>query len=222
MNAMKYFRWSCCLILLASLGAWSAQQDSQQSQPPAPSATQRLRGRGQFGGGTFGTVVSVGVDQFEIKKGDGTSQTVFVNDQTSYREGQKGIALEDLQANDHVMVRGEVGANNHFVAALVRRMSPEEMARFQNGGERAFGQIEAINGNQIKINSRFRGEMTVVVNDQTTFTKEEQPSALKDLKIGDRIFAEGKETGGQFIATRVSTGQFRRGQGMRPGGGPPQ
>lgn len=195
------------------------------SGPPPPSSAAQRRGGGRFepGRGTFGTIVTVGLDQFEIKKSDGTSQTVFVNDHTDYREGEKGIALEDLQADDHVMVRGEPDANNRFVASLVRKMSPEEMANFQNGGERAFGQIESIEGDNIKINNRFRGEMTVVVNDQTTFEKEGQPIALKDLKVGDRVFVVGKEANGQFIATRVATGQFRGGRGMRPGGGaPPQ
>jgi len=44
--------------------------------------------------------------------------------------------------------------------------------------------------------------------------KDGRPIALKDLKVGDRIFALGKETQGQFLATRVVTGQFR-GPGKR-------
>jgi len=42
--------------------------------------------------------------------------------------------------------------------------------------------------------------------------KDGQPIALKDLKVGDRIFAVGSESQGQFLATRVMTGQFRPGQ----------
>jgi hypothetical protein len=44
--------------------------------------------------------------------------------------------------------------------------------------------------------------------------KDGQPIALKDLKVGDRIFALGKETQGQFLATLVFTGQFQ-GPGRR-------
>ena len=59
-----------------------------------------------------------------------------------------------------------------------------------------------------------QGERIVLVNEQTQFMKDGQPIALKDLKVGDRIFALGKETQGQFLATRVVTGQFR-GPGQR-------
>ena len=38
----------------------------------------------------MGTITSVGVDRFEIKKPDGTTQTVMVNDQTHYRQRVAG------------------------------------------------------------------------------------------------------------------------------------
>ena len=59
--------------------------------------------------------------------------------------------------------------------------------------------------------SRRNGERVIVVNDQTTFAKEGQTVTLKDLKVGDRIFATGKEVDGKFVATEVRSG--------RPGGG---
>ena len=77
-------------------------------------------------------------------------------------------------------------------------------------GNRAGGEIASIDGNQIKVQSR-RGDRVIVVNDQTTFNKEGQAITLKDLKVGDRIFAIGKEANGQFVATEVRSG--------RPGGG---
>jgi len=48
--------------------------------------------------------------------------------------------------------------------------------------------------------------------------KQGQPITLKDLKVGDRIFAVGKETDGQFVAARVFTGQmpYQRGGEERP------
>jgi len=49
------------------------------------------------------------------------------------------------------------------------------------------------------------------VDAQTTFLKDNQPIAMKDLKVGDRIFAVGKTANGQFAATRVMTGQMRGG-----------
>jgi hypothetical protein len=36
----------------------------------------------------FGNITSVGVDRFEIKKMDGSTQTVMVDEHTRYRQGQ--------------------------------------------------------------------------------------------------------------------------------------
>jgi hypothetical protein len=182
----------------------------------------------------LGTITSVGVDRFEIKKPDGTTQTVMVNDQTHYRqrvEGQqepKELALEDLKVGDHVFVRGTPNGDKQFVAGGVNRVTEEQFERFQSGGgpggggwapgggagiqgTHAGGEIESIKGNEITVVSRRNGEKVIVVNDQTTFAKEGQTIGLKDLKVGDRIFALGKEANGKFLATEVHSG--------RPGGG---
>jgi hypothetical protein len=197
----------------------------------------------------MGTITSVGVDRFEIKKPDGTTETVMVNDQTHYRQRVEGqqqpqeLALEDLKVGDHVFVRGTPNADKQVVAAGVNRVTAEQFARFQSGGgpgggqggpggggwqqgdggmegTRAGGEITSISGNQIKVQSRRGGERIIVVNDQTTFNKEGQTIALKDLKVGDRIFAMGKEANGQFVATEVHSGRPGGGRGGMQG--PPQ
>jgi 3-dehydroquinate synthase class II len=145
---------------------------------------------------------------------DGSTQTVMVDEHTRYRQGQQDIQLEDLKPGDQVFVRGQANSNKEFVAEAVRRVTADEMQRFQNAGERVFGAIVSIDKNQLKVSNPRQGERTVLVNDQTQFMKDGQPIALKDLKVGDRIFALGKETQGQFLATRVVTGQFR-GPGQR-------
>jgi hypothetical protein len=175
-----------------------------------PEKTQR-----EFAGPpVFGNITTVGVDRFEIKKMDGSTQTVMVDEHTRYRQGQQDIQLEDLKPGDQVFVRGQANSNKEFVAEAVRRVTADEMQRFQNAGERVFGAIVSIDKNQLKVSNPRQGERTVLVNDQTQFMKDGQPIALKDLKVGDRIFALGKETQGQFLATRVVTGQFR-GPGQR-------
>jgi 3-dehydroquinate synthase class II len=161
-----------------------------------------------------GTITSVGVDRFEIKKMDGSTQIVMVDEHTRYRQGQQEIQLEDLKPGDQVFVRGQAGSDKEFVAEAVRRLTGDEAQRFQNAGERVFGAIVSIDKNQLKVSNPRQGERIVLVNDHTQFMKDGQPIALKDLKVGDRIFALGKETQGQFLATRVFTGQFR-GPGQR-------
>jgi hypothetical protein len=193
----------------------------------------------------MGTITSVGVDRFEIKKPDGATQTVMVNDQTHFRQRQEGqqqpqeLALEDMKVGDHVFVRGTPNADKQVVAVGVNRVTAEQFQRFQSGGgpgggqggpggfgggmgpggggqmegTRAGGEITAINGNQIKVQSRRGGERVIVVNDQTTFSKEGKTITLKDLKVGDRIFASGKEASGQFMATEVRSGRPGEGRG---------
>ena len=204
----KQFALALGLILIALASrALAVQKDETKTQP---GNTQR-----QFGGpAVFGTITSVGVDRFEIKKMDGSTQTVMVDEHTRYRQGQQDIQLEDLKPGDQVSVRGQANSNKEFVAEAVRRATADEMQRFQNAGERVFGAIVSIDKNQLKVSNPRQGERIVLVNEQTQFMKDGQPIALKDLKVGDRIFALGKETQGQFLATRVVTGQFR-GPGQR-------
>jgi len=181
-----------------------------QGQRSDPGSQEQAQGYNRV----FGTIASVGVDRLEIKKMDGTAQTVMVNDQTQYQEGRrdapKDLHLEDLKPGDRVFVRGRANDNKELVALIVHRVTGEGRL-IAAGGERTFGEITSIDGNQIKLRNPRQGEKTVVVNDQTVFVKDGQPITLKDLKAGDRVLAMGKETGGQFVADRVMTGQVRRG-----------
>jgi len=201
----KPFALALGLILIAITSvAFAQQQDEAKSPPQNPPR--------QFAGPpASGTIISVGVDRFEIKKLDGSAQTVMVDDHTHYRQGQQDIQLEDLKPGDRVFVRGQTNGNKEFVAENVRRITEEEMQRFQSNGERVFGAIVSIDKNQIKVNNPRQGEKTIAVDDQTQFIKDGQPIALKDLKVGDRVFAMGSEKQGQFLATRVMTGQLRQG-----------
>ena len=204
----KQFALALGLILIALTCCAYAVQKEDTKAPPEK--TQRE----SAGPPVFGTIASVGVDRFEIKRMDGSTQTVMVDEHTRYRQGQQDIQLEDLKPGDQVSVRGQANSDKEFVAEAVRRATADEMQRFQSAGERVFGAIESIDKNQLKVSNPRQGERIVLVNGQTQFMKDGQPIALKDLKVGDRIFALGKETQGQFLATRVVTGQFR-GPGQR-------
>ena len=206
MRKLFVLAFGLILIVLASC-AFAQQKD--EAKTPSQDTPREFAGPP-----AGGTVTSVGVDRFEIKKMDGSAQTVMVNEHTRYRQGQQEIQLEDLKPGDHVFVRGQANSHQEFVAETVRRITEDEMQRFQNAGERVFGAIISIDKNQLKVSNPRQGERIVLVNDQTQFMKEGQPIALKDLKVGDRIFVLGKETQGQFVATRILTGQFR-GPGQR-------
>jgi hypothetical protein len=237
------------ILALGIAGSLSAQQDA----PPAGQAQSQGQGQGRRGMGgpppVIGTITTVGVDRFELKKADGTTQTVMVNDQTHIRQRQPGqqqpqeLHLEDLKVGDHVAVRSAPDASSSAPVAMVNRLTDEEYQRIQSGGgpggpgggrfgggggmgpggggPRAGGEIVSISGNQIKVQSRRNGERVIVVNDQTTFMKEGKAITLKDLKVGDRIFARGEESNGQFVATEVRSGMPGGGRGGQQGP-PPQ
>lgn len=210
----KAIRFTAILVLAGFSCAWIALGRAPQPDPgqtpahrPAMSRTGEAR--------MFGTVTSVGVDRFEVKKMDGSTETVMVSAQTSYREAGKDIQLEDLKPGDHLSLAGESGTNG-FTATHVNRLTEEQVQRMQQmQGHRAFGEITAIDGNTIKVQNR-RGEQTVLINAETTFVKDGQTIALKDLKVGDRIMAIGEESNGQFAAKRVMTGTMQRGEGRGP------
>ena len=191
-------------VFLSGSGLLATPQAQDSQNPPA---AREMPGPGDR---TFGTIVSVGVDRLEIKKADGTKQTIMVDAQTNFRQGrQEEIQLEDLKPGDRIMVMGRANENKDLVARVVRRVTDEEMARLPRPGEVAFGAIVSIDKDQLKVRSPLQGERVVVVNDQTVFMKEGQTLALKDLKVGDRILAVGQESNGQFVATRVVTGPLR-------------
>ncbi len=210
----------CVLALVFLLSAPNVRgQEPSAPAPPPPQQRQGMQEGGQRERPLMGTITSVGVDRIEIKRMNGEPLTVLVNNQTRYREDQKDIGLEDLKPGDRVMVRGEAGGQQQFTAAMVRRVTEQDIQRMQ--GSRAFGEITAIQGNEITLRNPRQGERTVVVNDQTTFTKEGQTISLKDLKVGDRIAAMGHESDGKFVAERIFSGRFMRGR--REGRGlPPQ
>jgi Domain of unknown function (DUF5666) len=218
-----------CMTLALTLGAFGQEQSQapagQEGNPP-PRRGMMMQGMERV----YGTVASVGVESFIIKKDDGSTVTVMVNDQTRYRDGQKDMQLEDLKVGDPVVAAGPK-ADKDFTAAFVRKSMPGQMMGLMGARNGAFGQIVSIDGNTIKLHSERMGDRTILVNDQTTYFKEGQPSSLKDFKVGDRVFAQGAESNGQFVATRMNSG-FMHGQGGwrgrrnpsedQPQGGPPQ
>jgi hypothetical protein len=171
----------------------------------------------------FGTVESIGIDRFRVKKMDGASTTVMVDDQTRYRQGRQDIQLEDLKAGDHVMAFGRTNENKEILARMVRRVTAQEMARMPKPGEFAWGEIVSIDKNRLTLRNRRDGEKAVTLSEQTEFIKSGRPSTLNDLKVGDHVFVLGKEAKGTFSATRVTSGQmvFREGfrrEGQNPSG----
>jgi hypothetical protein len=99
-------------------------------------------GRGPGGGGGFGEmgkdfivgeVKSVDAPKLTVLRPDNVTQTLELNEETSLRKGRESITMADIQAGDHVVVRGTV-QNNTFVPKNVMVLSPEQWTRMQEMG----------------------------------------------------------------------------------------
>lgn len=238
-----------CALVVAPLFAQDAQQSQSGTQQEGQSGPPGARGH--FGGprgGAFGTVQSVGVNQLVIKRQDGSTTTVQVNSETKFLDRNKAIELEDLKPGDRVIVRAHAPLNESNGAAAPEGAAPNAAAapgtaaalavilaasvmRVPAGmggaynAPRAFGRITAISENQLTVQNR-QGQQVIVITSNTQLVKDGQAATLKDLKVGDRVMALGQESNGQFMASRIMSGEFRRGGqgfgGQGPGGPPPQ
>jgi len=81
----------------------------------------------------FGEVKAVDAPKLTILRPDNVTQTVELNEETSLRKGRESITMADIQAGDHIMVRGGM-ANNAFQPKSVMVISPEQWKRMQEMG----------------------------------------------------------------------------------------
>jgi len=90
----------------------------------------------------FGEVKAVDAPKLTILRPDNVTQTVELNEETSLRKGRESITMADIQAGDHIMVRGGM-ANNAFQPKSVMVISPEQWKRMQEMGMSGAGGQEA-------------------------------------------------------------------------------
>jgi Domain of unknown function (DUF5666) len=81
----------------------------------------------------FGEVKAIDAPKLTILRPDNVTQTVELNEETSLRKGRDSITMADIQAGDHIMVRGAI-ANNAFQPKSVMVIGPEQWKRMQEMG----------------------------------------------------------------------------------------
>jgi uncharacterized protein DUF5666 len=81
----------------------------------------------------FGEVKAIDAPKLTILRPDNVTQTVELNEETSLRKGRDSITMADIQAGDHIMVRGAM-ANNVFQPKSVMVIGPEQWKRMQEMG----------------------------------------------------------------------------------------
>ncbi len=81
----------------------------------------------------FGEVKAIDAPKLTILRPDNVTQTVELNEDTSLRKGRDSITMADIQAGDHVMVRGGM-VSNAFQPKSVMVIGPEQWKRMQEMG----------------------------------------------------------------------------------------
>jgi preprotein translocase subunit YajC len=81
----------------------------------------------------FGEVKAIDAPKLTIIRPDNVTQTIELNEETSLRKGRDSITMADIQAGDHIMVRGGM-VNNAFQPKSVVVISPEQWKRMQEMG----------------------------------------------------------------------------------------
>jgi len=80
-----------------------------------------------------GEVKSIDAPKLTILRPDKVTQTIELTEETSLRRGEDSVTMADLQAGDHVFVRGGT-QNNVFVPKLLFVIEPDQWKRMQELG----------------------------------------------------------------------------------------
>ena len=99
-----------------------------------------------------GVVKSIDAPKLTVLRADNVTQTLELNEDTSLRRGRESITMADIQAGDHVVVRGGL-QNNLFVPKAVILVSPEQWERMQQFAQGRAGQGGSAPGNPPAANS---------------------------------------------------------------------
>lgn len=122
-------------------------EENEDHSVSAQMVATRSGGPGGGPGGAMGTlgkdfvvgeIKAIDAPKLTVLRVDNVTQTLELNEGTSLRKGRESITMEDIQAGDHVMARGEL-QNGVFVPKLVMVISTEQWQRMQEMGLIRFG-----------------------------------------------------------------------------------
>ena len=102
-------------------GSDGSVQAERVAVPPAGMQNQFREGLGK--NFIMGEIKSINGTQIEIARPDGQTQTIAVDENTSFHKNRESVTLADFKTGDRVFGRGEV-KNNVFVAATLNEGQP--------------------------------------------------------------------------------------------------
>jgi hypothetical protein len=118
------------IVVRGQKGSDGTVQAEMVAVPPAGMQNNFREGMGK--NFIMGEIKSINGTQIEIARPDGQTQTIAVDENTSFKKDRDSITLGDFKVGDRVFGRGEV-KNNVFVASSLNEGQPGMMRR--GGGE---------------------------------------------------------------------------------------
>ena len=212
-------RWA--IIVIVSLApALAITQDSPPK--PAEGQTQDRPNRpwaGRFQG-VAGTITAIEGNQLSLKTTEGKTVTVNLSGDTQYRKDRQPAALADFKVGDTVTVAGAPAGENAWNARFVTTRSLGQQYGEGLGKRFIAGEIKAIDGTSLAI-LRVDGQtQTILVDENTSFRKQEQSVTLADFKPGDHVFGRGEVKNGSFVVAVLNWGEPQPMATPRPQGSP--
>jgi len=127
--------WTAQMIGARSNGGYGGGQGAASGEgrggPGGAGMRQQLGVLGQDY--VVGEIKAIDAPSLTILRPDNVMQAVQLDENTSLRKGRESITMADIQAGDHVFIRGGM-VNNSFQPKNVMIMSPEQWKRMQENG----------------------------------------------------------------------------------------
>lgn len=121
--------WNAEMIGMRSGGGLGGGQQGGRGGGP-----NRMMAMGVLGQDyVFGEVRAIDAPKLTILRPDNVTQTIELNEETSLRKGRDSVTMADIQAGDHVFVRGGM-KDNAFEPKSVMVIGPEQWKRMQEMG----------------------------------------------------------------------------------------
>lgn len=126
--------WTAQLLGARPNGGFGGGPGAGGEGPRVVPGGQNVRQMGVLGQDyVVGEIKSVDAPKLTILRSDNVTQTIELNEDTSLRKGRDSITMADIQAGDHVFVRGGM-ANKVFQPKNVMVIPPEQWKRMQEMG----------------------------------------------------------------------------------------
>lgn len=126
------------------------------------------------------------------KQQDGTTVTIKTTSSTIFTRAGKTMSLSTLASGKQIHVRGTKNSDGSITATHV----DIELSGY-------YGQVTAVSGSTITVQSHDGTSHTITITPSTTFTRGSQSASLSDVKTGDQIAAEGPLNSDGSLAARM-------------------